>query len=39
MNKSFMTILKKERKRWAALEARLRDEVYAIALQAKTRMR
>jgi hypothetical protein len=39
MNRKFIRILNKERKRWATLESRLRNEVYARALQAKSKMR
>jgi hypothetical protein len=35
MNKKLDQILKKEMKRWALLEQRLRDEVYARQLRAK----
>lgn len=35
MNKKLDHILKREMKRWAILEQRLRDEVYAKQLRAK----
>jgi len=35
MNKKLDAILKKEMRRWALLEQRLRDEVYAKHLRAK----
>jgi len=39
MNKKFIRILNKERKTWATLESRLKNEVYARALQVKSRVR